>query len=309
MQKIDFCPCCDGTSFRRFPASIAPFIEAYALEGSAPQCELLECRTCTFRFFNQRFDASESKRLYSDYRSDAYFRARHQHEYWYTASVHNALSGDPAVILARRDYVASFLARHLSGVAIDSVLDYGGDRGQFIPDGIALRKFVYELSDAVPEHDVTRIAGGEVLQSAAPFSLVMLCHVLEHIADPMAVIAEIRGLLEAGKSYLLIEVPYERHDLSYSLPTATSKILPVVLRHKYLRLANDVYTLYFRHRWNLIPPLGISRLHEHINFFSEESLRHLLIRSGLTVLGHTLVEMPAGRLSGRSLLMLAYRPG
>jgi len=37
-------------------------------------------------------------------------------------------------------------------------LDYGGDKGQFIPESIGKQKFVYELSDAAPVDGVARIA-------------------------------------------------------------------------------------------------------------------------------------------------------
>lgn len=306
MDKIDTCPCCGKRDFKRFPAWVAPFIENYALEGDAPDCQLLECTGCAFRFFDHRFSTAESDRLYANYRADSYFRTRHRHEFWYTDQINAGLSSDSGNIEIRRNHIATFLAQHLPQAAmLESILDYGGDRGQFIPSGIARQRFVFEKSDAVPEAGVVRIESPEELRSAAPFSLVMLCHVLEHLSDPLQTVRELRGLLGSESAYLLIEVPHERYALGYSLPGVTSKLVTPMRRRKYARLLNEIYTLGFRNHCNLIPPFGISRLHEHINFFSDRSLAALLENADMSIVGHALVETPSRTGLEKSLLMLA----
>jgi len=62
MYTIDRCQCCGGRELTAYPAGVAPFIVEYVLGGIFQTSRLMECRVCAFRFYETRFDESESSR-------------------------------------------------------------------------------------------------------------------------------------------------------------------------------------------------------------------------------------------------------
>lgn len=304
MYPAPGCPCCLSAKADRYPAVVAPFIGEYALRGAAPEVWLIECPDCSHRYFDMRFDADEAQRLYSKYRSEEYFLARNKHEFWYSRAINDNIGGDQRNIDARKAYLQDFLSDQFGRDSLPSILDYGGDSGQFIPDGIARKKFVFEVSNATPRPEVTKIGSDSELRQLAPFPLIMLCHVLEHLAEPAETIAQVRELLAFDNAWLLVEVPYERYTLRHR------RMAPLVVKRlihhsRIARTLNEIYTLYFRTRWKTIPPFGLPRLHEHINFYSPESLSRLLVRAGFDVVKHRVADVDTSVGLSSVLLMLA----
>lgn len=308
MYLASACPCCQSTNLQGSPALVAPFIREFALAGEAPETQLIECQDCGFRYFDRRYDAKEMRALYSLYRSEDYFQARNRHEFWYTRAINDQLGKDPKDIAARRAYVEKFLSEAFGEQKFASILDYGGDAGQFIPDEIASRKFVHEVSNVAPVSGVTKLSTEVELKQHAPYSLIMVCHVLEHLSDPAEILIRFPELQATGEGWLLIEVPYERYDLRYRA-TAWPWLIRLVERFRPLRLLNEVYTLYFRTRWSMVPPFGFPRLHEHINFYSVESLGRLLNRCGFDVVRQQIIRTDTQLGRTESLLMLARCAG
>lgn len=273
------CPCCDGADFEAYPALVSSFIASYVLGSPPPPTRLLECRACSFRFFEDRLTPAEADRLYAGYRGDRYFRERHRHEPWYTRKVNDAIGGDDAVVAERRGALDRFVRAHVNIGAVDDVLDFGGDRGQLIP-AIGQRRFVYEISGVRPVDGVVNIASAEALRGRS-FDLVLLCHVLEHCSEPTSVLAEVRSLMRTNGSMLYVELPYERVNLRWLGKRAPYRAyLGAIRRVRPALLALDLYSTLFRVRFETLPPLGFVRMHEHLNFFDERSLGRLLERSG-----------------------------
>lgn len=289
----------------RYPACIAPFIADYVLEETPEDCWLLECHKCGFRFFDHRFDADEVRRLYANYRSDRYFVARHAHEFWYTRAINDRLGRDAADIAARQDVVAGLLRASLGEGILSSILDYGGDRGQFIPAGMAARNYVYEVSDAEATSEVVRLSDISALTANGPYSLIMLCHVLEHYSEPDQLLRQLIQHIVPRTGLLFVEVPYERHKLAWSIPKLTYRFRKWFASRSLIGKVHEIYTLLFRKRWNLVPPLGLIRLHEHINFFAEESLTKLLDQVGFEVINLELHPIPSPIGQTTSLMVLA----
>lgn len=306
MYLASACPCCQSTNLQGSPALVAPFIREFALAGEAPETQLVECQNCGFRFFDRRYEADEMSALYSRYRSEDYFQARNRHEFWYTRAINEQLGKDPQDIAARRAYVGKFLSEALGDPKFASILDYGGDAGQFIPDDLAGRKFVHEVSNVAPVSGVAKLSTDAELEQHAPYSLIMVCHVLEHLPDPAEILMRLPELQAAGEGWLLVEVPHERYALRYR-STAWLPLRRLVERYRPLRLLNEIYTLYFRTRWNMIPPFGFPRLHEHINFYSADSLGRLLERCGFDVVRQQIIRTDTQLGRTASLLMLARR--
>lgn len=274
------CPCCGSTRHEEYPAVIAPFVASYALAQPPAPTRLLECEDCGFRFFQERLTDAEADRLYDGYRGDRYYEARHRHEPWYTRKVNDALGDDAVVVQARRELVERFVRDRIDLGKIEDVLDFGGDRGQLIPEGLGHRRYVYEISGKEPVPGVERIGSAEALKGRT-FDLVMSCQVLEHCSEPRAVLEHLRSLLRSKDSVLYVELPYERIDLRWLGKGPVSRAYVGALRHvPPLLMAMDLYSTAVRLKLNAMPPLGVVKMHEHLNFFGERSLARLLELSG-----------------------------
>ena len=295
MYTIDACPCCESKELSGRWAVVAPFLAHYAVGRSPFCCKLLECSHCSFRFFDVRLDDAEVDRLYSGYRDERYFAERHRWEFWYSRKVNGGIGGDAEEIAARTGALEKFLSPHVNQSSIQNVLDYGGDRGQFIPQSLGLSKYVFELSEAVPEAGVTRV-GSERELSAMRFDFILALGVLEHCSNPANVLEKLRSCLNPG-SLLCIGVPYERYGVGFA---GRSKLyhnyLEALLHCSPALVAVDFYSTVGRVRLNRIPPLGLIKCHEHLNFFEENSIKALLERTGFEVLDakvESIVKYPA----------------
>lgn len=160
--------------------------------------------------------------------------------------------------------------------SISSVLDYGGDRGQFIPEGVGTERFVYEVSKAEPAEGVTRLVSVEGRQ----FDFVMLAHVLEHCSEPKQILQELKRLGH-DKSLFYFEVPYERPSLDWAgRGRWQERYLEALLRAEPLLQLVDLYSTAARVKLDTVPPLGLQKCSEHLNFFNERSLQALLDSAG-----------------------------
>ncbi|MDB4945567.1 MAG: Methyltransferase type 11 [Labilithrix sp.] len=302
------CLCCNGTSARTYPAVVAPFLRAYALEGGPRTTTLRECDGCGFRWFEDRLTDAEAERLYAGYRGERYFAARHRAEPWYTRKVNDAIGDSPELLAARRDMVDGFLRQHLDVSTIGDVLDYGGDRGQLIPP-VGQRRFVYEISGLTPVAGVGNIASAADLAGRS-FDLVLLCHVLEHCSDPQKVLREVAPLLRGEGATLYVELPFERTALRFlGSSERYSRYLEGLGRIAPALTAVDLYSTLFRVRYDVVPPLGFVKMHEHLNFFDESSLRALFASCGLEALVVEKKDMttPFGQATVLSALARARR--
>jgi hypothetical protein len=122
------------------------------------------------------------------------------------------------------------------------------------------------------------------------FDCILLENVLEHSSDPAALLDELKGYAGPEGSTYLFSVPFEPCSLALLPKQGPARRL----YERYVRvLASvpalcslvDFYSLAFRLKLGILPPLGFMKLHEHINFFTERSLSALLARRGFTVLG------------------------
>lgn len=140
------------------------------------------------------------------------------------------------------------------------VLDWGGDSGVNTP-----------FRGRAAQHDVYDISGRPVVEGARavdhaaaiakPYDLIACCHVIEHVAHPVDILREIVAAMRP-ETLLYVEAPHE--DL--------------------MRLTADpAARLAAKRHW-----------HEHINFFSGESVEALLNRIGLDVVARDTHPIHAG---------------
>lgn len=282
MYTVETCPCCQSKKLQGRWAIVAPFLAHYAVGREPFLCKLLECSDCSFRFFDVRLDPEEVIRLYSGYRGDRYFAERHRWEFWYSRKVNDGIGGDPEEIVQRVTALEKFILPHLNNGTVKTVLDYGGDRGQFIPKSIGTEKFVFELSDAQPEPGVNRISSEQELHSTK-FDFIMALGVLEHCSDPATVVEQLRSCLNPG-SLLCIGVPNERYGVGFAGKGSLYRsYLNALLRFPSALVAVDFYSATARIQLDHIPPFGLIKCHEHLNFFNRNSMTALLERTGFEV--------------------------
>ena len=307
MDRAQACPCCGHTELGSLPAVVAPFIADYVF-GRAPWATaLLECRACGFRFFEGRFSREEEARLYAGYRKEAYFQSRHRFEWWYTRRANEAIGADPEEIGFRKERLARTLAAAPEAAAIRSVLDYGGDRGQFIPDGVGQERYVLDISAAEPVAGVTALKDAAGLGPGRTVDLVVLSHVLEHAAQPAGLLGQAGALLGPG-GLIYVEVPLERYNLRW-LPRGAwyGRYVGALARHPFWLGWVDFLTTVFRIKTGVVPPLGVLKAHEHINFFNQRSLERLLADQGFSVISAGLLQNHPGSVFHTSLFGLARK--
>lgn len=199
-------------------------------------CNSLQCQSCGLLFLDYRFNQAQMAALYSGYRDARYTRERDRFEPGYAAN-------RAGYFAQRAPYIADVercLTPHLP--EHPRILDWGGGSGINTPFlGRSNTLHIHDISDA------PCVAGAEPIPAGAlgiqQYDLLVCSQVLEHVPYPQQVLAEMLPAL-GPQTLLYLEVPYE------PLIQAAPGSLDLAPR---------------KHHW-----------HEHINFFSPESLIRLL---------------------------------
>lgn len=243
MRIAHRCIGCDSPDLRSRPGQFAPFV-AHRFGAYEPDRDpfLLPtlahaCNACGLVFAALRPDAGAMARIYQGYRGATYNQIRSRLEPSY-AAIATSVGAHPVERVSRNRVLGRFLSETLGGPA-GRVLDYGGDRGQFIPSGIgATERAVFEVSGAEPEEGIT--AYDSLADCPSRYYDLILCqHVLEHVPYPLEVLGAMRSRVRAGGAMVVV-VPLERPGGVYR---------------------DDTFQTWF---------------HEHITLFDEGSLRACL---------------------------------
>ncbi len=292
------CPICHEKPALISFARIAPFITELVECGATKESALLECVDCKLSFFEYRYDEREMRLLYSGYRGGHYLSTRKKWEPWYLNSFNSVL--DPGSLAV--DNRVEFMTGVLNGGKINlpglrNIVDYGGDAGQFFPRDFVGPKFLIEVSDREVAQDVRRISTLAELPESP--HLVMVAHLLEHLSDPVALVSEIRRYLPSD-GCIYVEVPLDCPVVRDWNTTHTYKrLLNFYVKNRWLWITADFMTGLLRNFGWRVPRLGIVKQSEHINFYSEDSLRLLLSKAGFRIV--YLTVDPQARLAGLRL--------
>jgi len=256
---------CGGPIRKLRRALVAPFLARRIWDGNPFCVELVKCGSCGFAFYNPRLEGSELQRLYADYRLDKYQRMRQATEPWYTPQFNFDLAS-PASYEKRRASLAPLLREHLGGRAIQRVLDHGGDRGDLVAGLIdGAEAFVYDISGIPAAAGVTAVADPA---SCRP-DLIINSNVLEHVGFPREIVGSI--LDAAGGGLVFLEVPLEQ-------PAGLSRIARRVAQIGVMTALHPGLA-----RW-LLRPASLYMMHEHINYWTENSLTTLFRACGGVVM-------------------------
>lgn len=291
MKSVDRCVICSSQRILTFDAKVAPFLAERIWKRESFGVELCYCRNCTFSFYNPRLESDELLRLYSNYRDEDYQRMRQRHEPSYSIEINQSLGKDEEEIRIRKANLLRMLNAIQDISSIKNVLDYGGDRGQFILDEFSgIERYVYEISGVEPLKGVIKLTNMDECKKRT-YDFIMCCHVLEHVPAPMEEMKNIVSLAHKG-TIIYLEVP------------ADSPWMSPFRKHVYV-LLGVLRSLPGMRKLATRFPMTTFQMNEHINFFTPKSMKKLVEESGLKLMSAEAPEVKIGPLKLRILGCLA----
>lgn len=271
MNKSSTCPICDSKKLKTFPAKLFPFI-LDRIKRKDPEVGLVKCRRCDFVFCGHRFSDEEMVWLYHNYRDEVYQKCREKHEELYTKEFNDAVGKSEEEIAIRiKNLSTTIKEAKIDMSKIESVLDFGGDKGQHINIDIFSnqKKYLYEITDLELAPGVERVSQLENDR----FDFIVSQHVLEHVSYPMKMMKQIVASLK-NNGYFYFELPFEN-----IFPTKKSGFFRKISEKFWdLPYFFDLSQKKRREKGKFL------MIHEHINFFNEESVKKMISIAGLKLL-------------------------
>lgn len=275
--------CRNATSVVLCNAVVAPWIT----DRGSPSIQSNEissychCKSCGLFFFTHIYSEFQLARMYEGYRGKEYQILRSRYEPWYTKRKNWKIGNDEKEIQLRKQILLGLVNHALKNGTMsppEVVVDWGGDRGQFIPDFVGNRKkAVYEISSANAVDGVERIESVEDIRFIQP-NFVMVCHVLEHDNNPLATIELISSVMPV-RGTLYIEVPKDAIGVSPKTNWSDRSLL-FFSNHRYLFMLLDFYSLISLRVLKLRMPMQILKQSEHVNFFNRDALVKVMTSKG-----------------------------
>lgn len=209
-QGENNCIMCDNEVTFSTDAEFVPFLEERMFGGRHKETHIIHCPRCRCYYSLYRPTDEEMAALYSGYRGEEYFEQRSRYEPDYTADFNHEMSAPADGGRERKDRIWNFVKPYISNAGISTVLDYGGDEGQFIPDEFAKAdRYVFEISGNKVRDGVTLLNDKEKL-AEYEWDLICCNHTLEHLSDPRNCFRELASYM-SKQTLLYIELPVERH--------------------------------------------------------------------------------------------------
>lgn len=226
MKTVDYCICCGNKiDLKIYDSTINSFVVARMLglthdddtitvqktledsevmtrSGVVWPCKTIVCPVCEMVFCNFRFTKEEESRYYQDYMDDNYITHRIEFDGRAWCANQNYYTTDEYKTL-RQNKIASGISAVTDINAIHSVIDYGGNTGELIPNELShAQRYVLEIQER------TLSVGTKQLVDHQLVDLVICAHTLEHVSDPNELIKDIVRYIKPN-GYLYIEVPNE----------------------------------------------------------------------------------------------------
>lgn len=234
------------------------------------------CTHCNFAFFNPRPDDNELSKLYSHYRGLEYQKRRFKTEKWYTKKINHLVGNGITEIRNRNNNLIEIIKKNNVPIkTIKNILDFGGDRGQFIPNIFKnVPKYVYEISEVTPIAGVKKINPFSMKNTdkLKQFDFIICAHVLEHVSQPVTIVRQLKQCAH-NNTLFYFEVPVE-----FPVNYFSNTLIKDVVLSVFLYSPNSIK--------RFLPLFKIpSRftMHEHINKFSVSSMKNLLIQEGFKI--------------------------
>jgi SAM-dependent methyltransferase len=107
----------------------------------------------------------------------------------------------------RKTSFISNLSKFINIEKIESLVDYGGDTGELIPEELYHAKlYVVDIESRVYDDKVIAIQDPS---ECGVVNLVFCGHTLEHVSDPNSLVADMKRYLKSG-GWIYIEIPRGR---------------------------------------------------------------------------------------------------
>ena len=282
MKTVEQCVLCGGEIVTRKPGVVAPFLARRIWGGKAPAVALVECKSCSFLFFNPRLEPEEEQRLYAGYRLEEYQRVRQACEPWYTPGFNARIAG-PEYIAARRKGLSSILSPYLAGIDKPRILDFGGDRGQLLQGLMPnVMGYVYDISEVDPVDGMERCRNLSDCRKVE-VDLIICTNVLEHVGFPRTIMDQIKEIA-SPQTQIFLEVPFES-------PFGCTLVIRRLVQFGVLAVTRPAIAL------TLAKPGMLYFMHEHTNYFNPRSLKAMMTGSGVNAAATGTYELsgPMGR--------------
>ena len=293
----NLCLACASPVKRIAFAVVAPWIGELSGNNKPEITALATCDTCQFSFFEKRFSDDEMAAMYSGYRSDGYYKVRNSWEPWYGRSVNDAFSDSSGHLDERVAFMTSILSS--SGLhKCTTVVDFGGDEGQFFPTIEIENRIVIDVSNKPLRPNVVRAPSLEDV--SGDIDLIVAAHIAEHVNDPVDFFRSLIRHLNPG-SHLYIEVPLDKPSVQRFHSTAKYEkfLKSVSLGGKKKFVAYDFVSGVARQLGRKIPRRGIVKQSEHLNYYNLHALSLIVEALGCTVVDSE--SLPNAKVGGLRL--------
>jgi len=214
-MELNICPSCNSPDIVFVAHGIvAPWIIELCNESKMRFTKYLKCNNCTLAFFSYRYNENQMNSIYSTYRRGDYFKLRNKWEPWYRESENDpyGVEINPKNVESRRQTMESVLRESKVQISQSgSILDFGGDKGQFFPQDHKGKKYLLDPSitnetDPRDDYGIDKINGLDKLKTR--MNLILCCGVLEHLAFPRDALTDISKVLEI-EGVFYFEVPLD----------------------------------------------------------------------------------------------------
>lgn len=203
------CILCEEYKCTYDKAHFAPFLKERMLMNKNTATKIIHCQYCGLHFSEYRPNESEIGRLYSGYRDEMYVEQRKRYEPDYSNGKYHGKEDK------RKERLINFARTYVDFEKVNNVLDYGGDKGQFIPEEfIHAHKYVYDISGNGTVSGVMLLNKVSEMKQIK-WDFVMCMQLLEHVVNPKEILTDIVEIM-ADKAFLYIELPRESNIYQYS---------------------------------------------------------------------------------------------
>lgn len=204
------CEICGNSVTFSSNAEFVPFLKERMFMNQEKYTMLMHCPKCGMYYSFYRPTEEEHSHLYWNYRDENYQKQRQKYEPEYTEEFNRNLYAPLDEGAGRMREMVKFISDQIDFSTCDYVLDFGGDKGQFIPKEFEkANKFVYEISGTDVVDGVQMINSQNELKEYK-WDIIFCNMVMEHLSNVKEYFLNMASYMGDG-TILYIEVPMERH--------------------------------------------------------------------------------------------------
>jgi SAM-dependent methyltransferase len=215
------CPCCDSEKVMMGTVTLAAFVAermTNTVQLDDWMTEAQQCEACGFINTHMRFTDEQMQRYYHEYMmvktpdgdarqcgSYIFHRRRVDGEDWLSLI---EFYNSPGWFAARKHSVIGSLnlLPDFDVNTIKTVVDYGGDLGQYIPNELDhAPRYVVEVEPRDLLVGIKQISSPNEAEAA---DLLICCHTLEHVSWPRDLLTDMKRYVKPG-GLIYLEVPNE----------------------------------------------------------------------------------------------------